>query len=209
MKVGVLGTGDVGKALGNGMLLLGHEVMLSGREAENASASAWAGAAGPRASYSAFADAAKYGEIFFLATRGMATEEALRMAGPANFAGKIVVDATNPLEGMPPALAISGQDSLGERVQRLLSGARVVKAFNTVGNTLFVRPKLSAKPDMFLAGNEDAAKAEVGTICEAWGWGVVDLGGIESARYCEALAVAWIINGFRNNAWNVAYKLIS
>jgi predicted dinucleotide-binding enzyme len=96
-----------------------------------------------------------------------------------------------------------------EPLQRLLSGARVVKAFNTVGNALFVHPKLSAKPGMFLAGNDDAAKAVVTTICEAWGWGVVDLGGIESSRYCEALGMAWIINGFRNNAWNVAYKLIS
>ncbi|MGP6155924.1 MAG: NADPH-dependent F420 reductase [Vulcanimicrobiaceae bacterium] len=109
---------------------------------------------------------------------------------------------------MPPELAIGGRDSVGERVQQLLPDARVVKAFNTVGNALFVHPKLSAKPDMFVAGNDAAAKAEVGKICEGWGWGVVDLGGIESARYCESLAMTWIINGFRNNAWNVAFKLI-
>ena len=209
MKVGVLGTGDVGRALANGMVSLGHDVMLSGRDANNQSAAEWAQSVGAKASHGSFADAAKYGEILFLATKGTATEDALRLAGPQNFAGKVVVDATNPLEGMPPTLTISGNDSLGERVQRLLSGTRVVKAFNTVNNALFVHPKLSAKPDMFLAGNDDSAKAEVGKICEGWGWGVVDLGGIESARYCENLAIAWIINGIRNNAWSVAYKLIA
>ena len=208
MKVGVLGTGDVGKALAAGMLLLGNDVMLSGRE-NNEAAREWARAAGGKAQSGSFADAAAFCEIAFLGTKGTATEDALRMAGVENFAGKIVVDATNPLEGMPPALAIAGNDSLGERVQRLLAGARVVKAFNTVGNPLFVHPQLSAKPDMFIAGNDDGAKAEVAKICEAWGWGVVDLGGIESARYCEAMAMAWIVNGLHNGAWNVAFKMVS
>lgn len=209
MNIGVLGTGDVGKSLANGMLLLGHAVKLGSREADNESAAAWAKGAGPKASHGTFADAAAFGEMVFVATNGMAAVAALGLAGPQNFAGKVVIDVTNPLEGMPPALAIAGYDSLGERVQNALPGARVVKAFNTVGHTLFVRPKLSGKPDMFVAGNDDAAKAEVAKICDAWGWGVVDLGGIESARYCETLAMAWMINGFRNNAWCVAYKLIS
>jgi predicted dinucleotide-binding enzyme len=209
MRIGVLGTGDVGKAFANGMLLLGHDVMLGGREAAGEHAARWSAAAGPRASHGAFADVAKYGEMLFLATHGMAAEAALALAGPPNFAGKILVDATNPLEGVPPSLAIVGNDSLGERVQKLLPEAKVVKAFNTVGNTLFVHPKLSSKPDMFIAGNDDAAKAEVAKLCEDWSWGVIDLGGIESARLCEALAMVWITNGFHNNAWSVAFKMIS
>jgi 8-hydroxy-5-deazaflavin:NADPH oxidoreductase len=208
VKVGVLGTGDVGKALARGMLLLGHEVMLSGRE-DNEAARAWAREAGEKARSGSFADAAAFCEIAFLATKGMATEDALRMAGVEHFAGKTVVDATNPLDGMPPALAISGNDSLGERVQRLLTGAHVVKAFNTVGNPLFVHPQLPAKPDMFIAGNDDGARAEIANICEAWGWGVVDLGGIESSRYLEAIAMAWIVNGLRNGAWNAAFKMVT
>ncbi len=165
--------------------------------------------AGPRAHSGSFADAAKFGELICLATNGMATEHALRMADPENFSGKIVIDATNPLEGQPPTLGVTGRDSLGERVQKILRGAKVVKAFNTVNNALFVHPKLSAKPDMFIAGDDEGARAEVAKICDAWGWGVVDLGGIESARYCEALAMAWIINGIRNDACSVAYKMIS
>jgi hypothetical protein len=209
MKVGVLGTGEVGKALAGGMLLLGHAVMLAGRSADNPAAAAWAKDAGPLASHGSFADAARYGELFFLATQGTVAEAALTMAGPGNFAGKVLIDVSNAIEGSPLTLAIVGADSIGERVQRLLPEANVVKAFNTANHQLFVHPKLSARPDMFIAGNDDGAKAEVGKICEAWGWGVVDLGGIESARYCEAIAMAWIINAFRNNAWSVAFKLVS
>ena len=208
MKVGILGTGDVGKALARGMLLLGNDVMLCGRE-NNEAAQAWARAGDGHAFSGSFADAAPFCDMAFLATKGTATEDALRMAGVEHFVGKVVIDATNPLEGMPPALAITGNDSLGERVQALLTGARVVKAFNTVGNPLFVHPQLSAKPDMFIAGNDDAAKADVAKICDAWGWGVVDLGGIESARYLEAMAMAWIVNGLHNDAWNVAFKMVS
>jgi predicted dinucleotide-binding enzyme len=208
VKVGILGTGDVGKALGTGMLLLGHDVMLSGRT-DNDEAKAWAERCGQKAGSGSFADAAAFGDMVFLGTKGVATEDAVRMAGIDRFDGKVVIDVTNPLEGMPPVLAIAGDDSLGERIQRALPGARVVKAFNTVGNALFVRPQLSARPDMFLAGNDEPAKAEVKKICEAWGWGSVDLGNIEASRLCEALAMTWIVNGLRNGGWNVAFKLIS
>ena len=79
--------------------------------------------------------------------------------------GKVVIDATNPLEfnaGMPPRLAGSGNDSAGERVQRLLPDAHVVKAFNTVGNALMFRPSFpGGPPDMFICGNSEEAKKKV------------------------------------------------
>ena len=89
---------------------------------------------------------AAHGDLLVLAVLGSAAEEAIADAGPNNFTGKVVIDAMNPLDfsgGFPPKLSITGDDSLGERVQRSLPDAKVVKAFNTIGNTYFVEPRFA------------------------------------------------------------------
>jgi len=213
MKIGVLGTGDVGKSLGKGFITLGHEVKMGARSATNEKALAWAKEAGAKASAGTFADAASFGEIVVLATLGVANEEALLAAGPDRLRGKVVIDATNPLDfsgGIPPKLAIVGNDSGGERVQKLLPGAHVVKAFNTVGNAFFFRPEFpGGPPDMFVAGNDDEAKKKVAGVIKDFGWGVVhDLGGIEASRYLEAMCMVWVISCIRGGTWNQAFKLL-
>src|SRR5204862_3299571 len=123
-----------------------------------------------------FEESAAFGDVIALATLGTATEEAIRTASVGMFDGKVVIDATNPLDfsgGMPPKLFVGHTDSLGERVQRLVPNARVVKAFNTVGNAFFVHPDFpNGPPDMFIAGNDPDAKKIVAQICTHWGWGV-------------------------------------
>jgi hypothetical protein len=164
------------------------------------------------ASVGTFADAASYGEIVVLATLGVANESALRSAGPEKLRGKVVIDTTNPLDfsgGMPPKLAVAGNDSAGERVQRLLPDAYVVKAFNTVGSAHMFRPSFpGGPPDMFICGNHDEAKTTVAGILSDCGWGVVDIGGIESSRYLEAMCLVWVLHGARTNTWNHAFKLL-
>ena len=112
-----------------------------------------------------FAQAAAHGELLVLAVLGDAAEEAIADAGPDNFSGKVVIDAMNPLDfsgGFPPKLSIAGEDSLGERVQRALPDARVVKAFNTIGNPYFVDPSFSdGQPTMLIAGDDEDAKRTV------------------------------------------------
>jgi predicted dinucleotide-binding enzyme len=173
MKVGVLGTGDVGRALGTGFVTLGHDVKMGSRSATNEKMIEWARRAGPRASAGTFADAASFREIVVLATLGVANDEALRLAGTANLRGKILIDTTNPLDfsrGVPPRLAVSGEDSAGERVQRAVPDTLVVKAFNTVGNTLMFRPELpGGPPDMFICGNDEGAKKRVASILKDFG----------------------------------------
>jgi predicted dinucleotide-binding enzyme len=212
MKIGVLGTGDVGRAIGNGFLQLGHDVLMGAREANNEKAAAWAAAAGKNARTGTFADAARFGEVLVLSTLGLANESAIRMAGPENFRGKVLIDTTNPLDfsaGFPPKLAITGNDSGGEQVQRLLPEARVVKAFNTVGNAHMFRPEFpGGPPDMFFCGNDDRAKGTVRQILEWFGWNPDDLGGIEAARYLEAMCMVWVLHGARTNDWNHAFKLL-
>jgi predicted dinucleotide-binding enzyme len=201
----------VGQTLGRAFLALGHEVKLGARERGHPKAEAWVKTAGDRASAGSFADAAGFAELVVLATLGVANESALRLAGLGAFSGKVLVDTTNPLDfsGGAPKLAVSGHDSGGEQVQRLLPAARVVKAFNTVGHAHMFRPSFAGgPPDMFVCGNDDAAKATVGALLEEFGWGVVDVGPIASSRYLEPMCLVWVIHGLRTNSWNHAFKLL-
>jgi hypothetical protein len=211
MKIGVLGSGDVGKSLGKAFVTLGHEVKMGSRGAANEKAVAWAREMGPRASTGTFADAASFGELVVLATLGAAAPEALRMAGPERLRGKVLIDATNPLDYSKgsPALAVGHTDSGGEQVQRLLPDAHVVKAFNTVGHAHMFCPTFpGGPPDMFICGNHEEAKRKVEGILKEFGWGVVDLGGIEASRYLEPMCMAWVLYGVRTNTWNHAFKLL-
>ena len=212
MRIGILGTGDVGRALGKGFAMLGHEVKMGSRDANNEKARAWASEVGKLASTGTFSDTAQFAEMAVLATLWSGTENALRSAGAQRLAGKVVIDATNPLvlaPGAPPALALGHTDSGGEQVQRWLPEARVVKAFNTVGNAHMVKPQFpGGPPDMFICGNDAAAKADVTNILTAFGWNTIDIGGIEGARLLEPMCVLWVLYGIRTNTWNHAFKLL-
>jgi len=209
VKVGVIGSGDVGKALARGFLMLGHEVKIGSRDPEKLAD--FVGSAGERASSGTFEEVAKFGDLVVLATLGGAAESAINMAGKSNFDGKVVIDATNPLDFSTgaPRLSVGFNDSLGEQVQRLLPKARVVKAFNTVGNAHFVKPDFpNGPPTMFIAGNDEESKRLVSQICEHFGWDVSDLGGIESSRYLEPMCMAWVAHGVHSKSWNHAFKLL-
>jgi 8-hydroxy-5-deazaflavin:NADPH oxidoreductase len=212
MKIGVLGSGDVAQVLGGGFVGRGDDVMLGSRERGNAKTQAWVAKHAPRGSNGTFADAARFGELLVLATLGTATEEAIRSAGIANFDGKVVIDATNPLvfaEHAPPALSVGWHDSQGELVQRLLPKARVVKAFNTVGNQLMIKPQLpGGPPDMFICGDDADAKRIVTGILRDFGWPAIDIGDITGARVLEPLCVLWVLYGIRTGTWNHAFKLL-
>ena len=147
-----------------------------------------------------------------LATLWSGTENALQMAGPDNLAGKVVIDATNPLRfepNAPPSLVLGHTDSGGEQVQRWLPKARVVKAFNFVGNAHMFRPEFpGGPPDMLICGNDADAKQKVTGILKEFGWPVIDIGGIEGARLLEPLCVLWVLYGIRSGTWNHAFKLL-
>lgn len=209
MKVGIIGSGDVGKKLGDGFVGLGHQVKIGTRDVNKLAE--WASKHGTHASTGSFADAARFGDIIVIATSWAGTASALEMADPQNMAGKVVIDVTNPLDfsTMPPTLAIGRTDSAGETVQRLLPAARVVKAFNIVGNPHMYKPSFSeGRPTMFICGNDDSAKKMVTDILTAFGWESVDIGGIEGSRLLEPLAMLWITYYFRTNTGNHAFKLL-
>ena len=212
MKIGILGTGDVGQALGRGFVSLGHEVKMGSRDVGNEKSRAWAAKIGERASAGTFADAAAFADLAVLATLWSGTENVLRLAGAKNLAGKVVIDATNPLvftPNAPPSLALGHNDSGGEQVQRWLPGARVVKVFNSVGHAHMVDPQFpGGPPTMFLCGDDGAARAAADGVCQAFGWETVDIGGIEGARLLEPLCILWVNYGASTGTWDHAFKLL-
>lgn len=211
MKVGILGSGDVAKALGAGFVKHGYPVMMGTRNP--AKLAAWAEEHGDT-DVGSFADAARFGELLVLAVRGSAAADALGLAGPENLAGKTVIDTTNPIADAPPVNGVLRfftdlDDSLMERLQRTHADAHLVKAFNSVGNQLMIDPALeNGTPTMFICGNDDGAKAVVTTVLETFGWNVADMGAVEAARAIEPLCMLWCIPGFLRNEWNHAFRLV-
>ncbi|MEO6939334.1 MAG: NAD(P)-binding domain-containing protein [Candidatus Kapaibacterium sp.] len=197
MKIGILGTGIVGKTIGTKLIQLGHEVKMGSRTANNEKAATWVGEAGAKASQGTFADAATFGEIIFVCTSGGGTVDAVTMAGPKNFASKTVIDVSNPLDfskGMPPSLTISNTDSLSEHVQSALPEAHVVKSLNIVTCFIMVDPKqLSGSATMFVCGNDANAKSQTTELLNQFGWeDIIDLGDITNARGMEMLLPLWV-----------------
>lgn len=212
MRIGILGTGDVGRVLGAGFARLGHEVKIGSRNPGQEKVTIWVAKTGSGVSAGTFAEAAAFGEAVVLATLWAGTEEAIRLAKAGNVAGKVVIDATNPLDfssGVPPRLALGHTDSGGEQVQRWLPDSSVVKAFNTVGNPHMINPQFpGGPPDMFICGNDPSAKQTVTEFLKAFGWSVIDIGGIESSRHLEPLALLWVLYFFKTNSGNHAFKLL-
>ena len=211
-KIGVLGSGQVGEVLANGFLKHGYEVMRGSREP--AKLETWKSGAGAKASVGTFADAAKFGEVIVLAVKGTAAEPALDLAGATNLAGKIVLDATNPIADEPPQNGViryftGPNDSLMERLQKRVPAAKFVKAFSSVGNASFVNPSYGAsRPTMFICGDDAAAKERTKDILDQFGWDTADMGGVQSARAIEPLCMLWCIPGFLRNSWTHAFKLL-
>ncbi len=211
MRVGVLGSGDVAKTLASGFLKHGHEVMMGTREP--AKLKEWAGK-NPIGQVGSFAEAAKTGELVVLAVKGTASAEALRAAGASNLSGKTVVDVTNPIADAPPTNCVlkfftSLDESLMERLQREFAGAKLVKAFNSVGSACMVNPEFKGgPPTMFICGNDAGAKKTVTGILEQFGWETADMGKAEAARAIEPLCILWCVPGFLRNDWTHAFKLL-
>ncbi|HEY1792601.1 MAG TPA: NAD(P)-binding domain-containing protein [Opitutaceae bacterium] len=208
MKIGIIGSGDVGRTLAAGFLRHGHEVVIGTRDAKKLAE--WS-RQNPKAG---LAETAKASGVIVLAVKGTAASESLAQAGDDNLAGKVVIDATNPISDSPPvngvlAFFTDPRESLMERLQRGFPRAHLVKAFNSVGASCMVNPAFKGgPPTMFIAGNDAKAKATVGGILEQFGWETEDMGAAEAARAIEPLAILWCIPGFWRDDWVHAFKLL-
>lgn len=211
MKIGILGSGDVGKSLAQGFLKYGYTVMRGSRDPKKLSE--WKKQAGDQALTGTFEETAQFGEIIVFAIKGTAAESVAKTCAPF-FKGKTVLDTTNPLADAPPVDGVLKfftdlNESLMERLQKAVADANFVKVFNSVGNALMVNPDFKGvKPSMFICGNNNQSKLRTKEILAQFGWEVEDMGTATAARAIEPLCMLWCIPGFLRNDWNHAFKIL-
>jgi predicted dinucleotide-binding enzyme len=208
MKLGILGSGAVGRELATRLAEDGHDVVVGTRDPDATRARTAPDAMGfpPFSEWHAehqhihlvpFAEAAAHGGILVNATSGLGSVAALTAGGKA-VQGKIVIDLANPLDfssGFPPTLAPMAHGSLGETLQREFPEARVVKVLNTVNLAVMLRPELVGSGDhtLLMAGDDEGAKGEVRALLESFGWrDILDLGDISASRDTEAYVLLWL-----------------
>ena len=209
MRLGILGTGTVGKTIAARLAGLEHDVMVGTRNPEETASrtepdpygnppfSAWQ-EEHPEVKLGTFAQAAAHGEMIVNATAGAVSLEALEQAGEDNLSGKVLIDISNPLDfskGMPPTLSVVNTDSLGEQIQRRFPEAKVVKTLHTMNAYLMVDPAQLAGADhsVFVSGEDPEAKAAVTDLLRSFGWtDIIDLGDITTARGTEMMLPVWL-----------------
>src|SRR2546423_11286342 len=198
MKIGILGTGEVGNLIGSRLIENGHQVMMGGREANNQKGLDFVSKhSSKNASYGTFPEASGFGEIIFNATNGRFALNALKLAN-TDFAGKIIIDVANPLDfsTKPPILIpeFANTNSIGESIQNNFPKAKVVKTINTLGMALAVNPKQLNNGDhsIFISGNDESAKTRTKTLLTEFGWkieNIIDVGDITAARGMEGYLI--------------------
>ncbi len=208
MKIGIIGAGNVGSALGQGWAATGHDIKYGVRNPAKPELVALLKKLGARASAGSVAEAAAFGDVLVLTTPWNGTQAALESAG--GVAGKIVVDCTNPLKADLSGLSVGPDTSGAEQVAQWARGARVIKCFNSTGSENMTNPRFGTdRAVMFLAGGDDAAKATVTRLGEDLGFEMVDAGGLEVARLLEPVAMVWVHLAFRRGLGrNFAFKLL-
>lgn len=211
VKVGILGSGDVGKVLAKGFLKNGYQVAIGSDHPEKLTEFK---RENPEMETATFEQAAQSGDIVVVCVKGTVAEKIVEKV-KRHLTGKTVIDTTNPISDAPPQNGVlkyftSLEESLMERLQTIAPDAQFVKAFNSIGSALMVNPEFGddTKPTMFICGNNDDAKKKVHEILEKFGFEVEDMGKVESARAIEPLCILWCIPGFLRNEWSHAFKLL-
>jgi predicted dinucleotide-binding enzyme len=211
VKVGILGSGDVGKVLAKGFLKNGYQVAIGSDHPEKLTEFK---RENPEMETATFELAAQSGDIVVVCVKGTVAEKIVEKV-KRHITGKTVIDTTNPIADAPPQNGVlkyftSLEESLMERLQKIAPDAQFVKAFNSIGSSLMVNPGFGddTKPTMFICGNNDDAKKKVHEILEKFGFEVEDMGKVESARAIEPLCILWCIPGFLRNEWSHAFKLL-
>lgn len=211
MNIGIIGSGIVAKTLAAGFADKGHYVVVGTRSPGKLSE--WLATAGPNVTEGSFANAVRHGEVVIISVNAENTNSAIEIAGRDEFKGKVVIDVSNPMDfsqGIPPRFTATVGNSLGEKVQRELPEAFVVKAFNSMGFSVMTEPLFNGEAGThFIAGNDDDAKSKVAGLLLEFGWEVVDVGEIDQAFFLEALASLWVNFSIKSGQREQAFKLLT
>lgn len=181
MRIGVLGSGQVGGGIARKLASLGHDVMMGSRSAADKAPDF------PGIKLGTATEAAAHGEWVVNALPG---ETSLRVLGQCDIAGKILVDIGNYDSAVDQPIAVP----LGEAIQKAHPETRVVKTLNSVSAHLMVDPgNLQQKHSVFIASNDEAAKGEVTALLASFGWqDIIDLGDLSACRAMEQLIPLWM-----------------
>jgi predicted dinucleotide-binding enzyme len=211
VKIGILGSGDVGKTLAKGFLKYDYQVMIGSDHVEKLEEFKKENS---KVETGTFDQSAQWADLVVLCVKGTVAEKIVEKT-KTNLFGKIVVDTTNPIADAPPENGVlkfftSLEESLMERLQKIVPDAQFVKALNSIGSGLMINPDFGdgIKPTMFICGNNEDAKKKVSEILQKFGFEVEDVGKVESARAIEPLCILWCIPGFLKNEWAHAFKLL-
>lgn len=211
VKIGILGSGDVGKTLAKGFLKYDYQVMIGSDHVEKLEEFKKENS---RVETGTFEQSAQWADLVVLCVKGTVAEKIVEKT-KTNLFGKIVVDTTNPIVDAPPENGVlkfftSLEESLMERLQKIAPDAQFVKALNSIGSGLMINHDFGGgiKPTMFICGNNEDAKKKVSEILQKFGFEVEDVGKVESARAIEPLCILWCIPGFLKNEWAHAFKLL-
>lgn len=211
-KIGVLGSGIVGKTLAKGFAQQGYTVQIGSRDPQKLAE--WKETEAPEVHLGDFNETAAFGDLVVLAVKGNVALQALEYIDAAQVQGKTVIDTTNPISDTAPENGVLNfftdqNSSLMEKLQQAYPEVNFVKAFSCVGSPHMIKPDFGdQQPSMFICGNETSAKAQVSELLNKLGWEVEDMGKVESARAIEPLCMLWCIPGLNNNQWNHAFKLL-
>jgi len=211
-KIGIIGSGVVGKTLAKGFLQYGYDTTIASRSTEKRLE--LQAELGNNIQVADFASTAQNADMVVLAVKGTKAKEAMLICGLDNLHGKTIIDATNPIADAAPQNGVLRyfsdiNFSLMEDLQTTIPNAHFVKAFSCVGSAFMVNPNFDGqKPSMFICGNNDAAKQDVADILTQFGWDIEDMGKAEAARAIEPLAMLWCIPGMLQGKWSHAFKLL-
>ncbi len=213
MKIGIIGSGDVARSLGEGLAQAGHDVMIGTRDTSKKELKAWGKKNSKNKKLGSTTEAASFGEVAILSIAWHAAEDVLAQIRP-ELAGKIIIDVTNPLifkDDESPELTVGHNMSGGEIVQNSLPDSHIVKTLNYINHKNIFRPKYKmGRPTMFLCGNNLSAKSHTSDLLIDLGWeDIVDIGDIEKSRLLEPLCLLWIEYGASRDTWDHAISVLN
>jgi NADPH-dependent F420 reductase len=206
MKIGIVGTGMVGRALAERFIQKGHEVMLGSRDPSSAKKKLSKDLETARVG--TYADTTHFANILVLAVHWNHVRQTLEKMG--NLDGKIVIDCVNPLASNLTRLDIGSTGSAAEEIAKLAPNAKIVKAFNSIGAQNYKDPNIDGqKASGFICGDDKEAKKVVSKLVEDVGFEVIDVGPLSNARMLEQLALLWVnlafVQGFGPS---IGFKLL-
>lgn len=202
MRIGIIGAGNIGGTLGKAWSDRGHEVVFGVRDPHSPKTQKALSETGGQVQAVRFEDAAAFGDVLVLAVPWAAVRETVAALG--NVQGKIIIDATNRL-----TQTAEDAPSAAEDVQKLAVGAKVVKAFNTMGWETLANPIFNGTAaSTFLCGDDATAKGTVGELAGELGLQVVDCGPLANAAAVESIARLWIYMMRNGSGRDMAFTLV-